>query len=94
MLTTLKFENKKYLKAFCFFKSFFVFSATAVVLQNLREGWQWSSPDFSSGSGNVQPDPCGHAQKNIDLKNFKRCEVWNSNCPRFPELVQNRLGVL
>lgn len=30
-------------------------------MQDLREGWQWSSPDFSSGSGNVQPDPCGHA---------------------------------
>jgi len=27
-----------------------------------REGWKWSSPDFSSGSGNGQPGPEGHAQ--------------------------------
>jgi hypothetical protein len=40
---------------------FIFFTANYPVLQNLREGWQWSSPDFSSGSGNVQPDPCGHA---------------------------------
>jgi hypothetical protein len=23
----------------------------------LHEGWKWSSPDFSSGSGSEQPDP-------------------------------------
>ena len=42
---------------FVYIFRFIVVFTKIVIVEELREGWQWSSPDFSSGSGNVQPDP-------------------------------------
>ena len=42
---------------FVYIFRFIVVFTKIVLVEELREGWQWSSPDFSSGSGNVQPDP-------------------------------------
>ena len=42
---------------FVYIFRFIVVFTKIEIVEELREGWQWSSPDFSSGSGNVQPDP-------------------------------------
>ena len=51
-------------------------------------GWQWSSPDFSSGSGNVQPDPTFFGRGTPKINIFTLYNIRYVNPKSFPIAIR------